>query len=138
MIKASDTYVLVIAISVLPILHYLGVEKLGCIWSRTKRWIPIHKSFNWPRKVIMPSICFTGCDVASAFHGKGGNNACQTWNIWPEASTDFRKLRQYPLVLGENDQSILEKFLVTMYDRSSATNSIDEIRLELCPKTEVV
>ena len=34
MIKASDTYVLVIAVSVLPILQDLGVEKQGRIWLR--------------------------------------------------------------------------------------------------------
>jgi hypothetical protein len=35
----------------------------------------------------------------------------------------FRKLNQYPPVLGEDDQSILEKFVVTMYDISSATEN---------------
>jgi hypothetical protein len=64
------------------------------------------------------SICllffhaFTGCDVVSAFHGKGEKSAWQTWNVWPEESTVFRKRSQYPPVLGEDDQSILEKFVV--------------------------
>ena len=44
------------------------------------------------------------------------------------------KLSQYPPVIGEDDQSILEKFVVTMYDRSSATDSIDAARLELFPQ----
>ena len=35
--KASDTDVLVISVSVLLILQDLGVEKLGRIWSRTKK-----------------------------------------------------------------------------------------------------
>ena len=74
---------------------------------------------------------FTGCDVVSAFRGKGKKSAWQTWNVCPEASTAFRKLSQYPPVKGEDDQSILEKFVVTMYDRSSATDSIDAARLEL-------
>ena len=43
----------------------------------------------------------------------------------PEASTVFRKLSQYPPVIGEDYQSILEKFAVIMYDMSSATDSID-------------
>jgi hypothetical protein len=41
------------------------------------------------------------------------------WNAWPEASTVFRKLSQYPPVLGKDDQSILEKFVVIMYDIST-------------------
>ena len=55
---------------------------------------------------------FTGCDVVSAFHGKGEKSAWQTWNVWPEESTVFRKRSQYPPVLGEDDQSILENFVV--------------------------
>jgi hypothetical protein len=60
-------------------------------------------------------------------------SAWQTWNVCPEASTVFffRKLSQYPPVIGEDDQSILEKFVVTMHDRFSATDSIDVARLEL-------
>ena len=42
-----------------------------------------------------------------------------------EVSTVFRKLNQYPPVICEDDQSILEKFVVTMNDMSSATDSID-------------
>jgi hypothetical protein len=43
----------------------------------------------------------------------------------------YRKLSQYPPVIGEDDQSILEKFVVTMHDRFSATDSTDVARLEL-------
>jgi hypothetical protein len=46
-----------------------------------------------------------------------------TWNAWSEATTVFRKLSQYPPVLGEDDQSIQEKFVVIMYDISSATEN---------------
>jgi hypothetical protein len=74
---------------------------------------------------------FTGCDAVSAFHGKGEKCAWQTWYVWPEESIVFRKLSQYPPVLGEEKQSILEKFVVTMYDRLSATDNIDVVRLEL-------
>ena len=54
---------------------------------------------------------------------KEEKTAWHTWNAWPEASTVFRKLSQYPPVLGEDDQSILEKFVVIMYDISSATEN---------------
>ena len=94
---------------------------MGRIWSRTKRWILINDR--------SPSICllfihaFNGCDVVSAYHGKGEKTAWHTWNAWPEASTVFRKFDQYPPVLGKDDQSILEKFVVIMYDISSATKN---------------
>ena len=89
---------------------------MGCIWSRTKKCILINDIS--PSIDLEKSICLlfihalTGCDVVSAFHGKGEKSAWHTWNVWPEASTAFRKLSQYPPVLGEDDQSILEKFVV--------------------------
>jgi hypothetical protein len=56
----------------------------------------------------------------------------------PEASTVFRNLSQYPPVHGEDDQSILEKFVVIMYDMFSATDSIDEARLEMFARKQVI
>ena len=43
---------------------------------------------------------------------------CMAWGVYC-----FKKTRQYPSVLGEDDQSILEKFVVIMYDISSATEN---------------
>jgi len=56
------------------------------------------------------------------------------WMPW--GSVFFGKLSQYPPVIGKDDQSILEKFVVTMYDRSSATDSIDVARLELLSRKQ--
>jgi hypothetical protein len=41
-------------------------------------------------------------------------------------------------VLGEDDQSILEKFVVIKYDMSSATDSIDEAKLELFARKHAI
>ena len=100
---------------------------MGRIWSRTKKWILIND--RSPSIGLEKSICllfihaFNGCDVVSAYHGKGEKTAWHTWNAWPKASTVFRKLSQYLPVLGKDDQSILEKFVVIMYDISSATEN---------------
>ena len=131
-IKASDTDGLVISVSVLPILQYLGVENLWVAFCKgQKKWIPIYDTS--PSIGLEKSICllffhaFTGRDVVSAFHGRREQSVWQTWNAWPEEST---VLENSP-VLGEDDQSILEKFVVIKYDMSSATDSIDEAKLEL-------
>ena len=128
MSKASDTDVLVISVSALLILRDLGVEKLWVAFGQEqKKWILIND--RSPSIGLEKSICllfihaFTGCDVVSAYHGKGEKTAWHTWNAWPEASTVFRKLSQYPPVLGKDDQSILEKFVVIMYDISIATKN---------------
>ena len=100
---------------------------MGRIWSRTKKWILIND--RSPSIGLEKSICllfihaFNGCDVISAYHGKEEKTAWHTWNAWPEASTVFRKLSQYPPVLGKDDQSILEKFVIIMSDISSATKN---------------
>ena len=39
---------------------------------------------------------FTGCDVVSAFRGKGTNSVCQTWDMCAEASDVLARLSQYP------------------------------------------
>ena len=93
MIQASGTDVLVIAVSVLPIRQVLGVEKLWVAFGQGQnvRWIPIHdiSTSIGPEKSkgLLLFHAFTGCDVVSAFRGKG--SAWQTWNVCPEASTVF-------------------------------------------------
>ena len=84
MIKANDTDVVVIAISTLPSLQELGFEKLWIAFGQGThlRWIPIHDivSTIGPEKTIgiLFFHTFSGCDVMSAFHGKGKRSAWQT------------------------------------------------------------
>ena len=74
---------------------------------------------------------FTGCDVVSAFRGRGKKTAWQTWALCPEVGPVFSKLSQYPPTMEDADLNILEKFVVTMYDKHSNTTKVDEARLPL-------
>jgi len=74
---------------------------------------------------------FTGCDTVSAFRGKGKKSAWQTWDVCPESSDVFTKPSCYPTDVEEDDTVMLEKFVVTMYDRSSSTVAVDDAPLEL-------
>ena len=74
---------------------------------------------------------FTGCDVVSAFRGKGKKSAWQTWDVCEEASGVFSKLSQYPPVVDDEDLKTLEKFVVMMYDRSSTDEGVDDVRLDM-------
>jgi len=67
----------------------------------------------------------------SAFRGKSKKSAWQTWDVCPEASYVFTKLSCYPTDVEEDDTVMLEKFVITMYDRSSSTVAVDDARLEL-------
>lgn len=136
-IKANDTDVLVISVSVLPDLINIGLQTL-CIefgQGNSLRWIPvnaIHKEIGAVKSEgLLFFHAFTGCDVVSAFRGKGKKTAWQTWDVCPDVTEVFRKLSKYPPVISEHDQNVLEMFVIMMYDRSSATASIDDARLDL-------
>jgi len=60
-----------------------------------------------------------------------GRMAWQTWDVCPEASDVFIKLSQYPATVDDDDLKTLEKFVVTMYDRSSTAAGVDDARLDL-------
>lgn len=74
---------------------------------------------------------FTGCDVVSAFRGRGKTTTGQTWAVSPEVSEFFGKLSQYPPTIEHADLNILENFDVTMYDKHSNTTKVYEAILHL-------
>uniref|UniRef100_H3A078 Uncharacterized protein n=1 Tax=Latimeria chalumnae TaxID=7897 RepID=H3A078_LATCH len=77
MIDANGTGVVVIAISVLASLKELGLEKMWIAFGQGK--IPIHDIVSTIGPVKASGIpffhAFSGCDVVSAFHGKGKKSA---------------------------------------------------------------
>ena len=113
MIKANDTDVVVLAISILPSLQELGLQKLWIAFGQGSylKWIPIHDivSTIGPEKTsgILFFHAFTGCDVVSAFHGKGKKSAWQTLNVCNDASSIFKKLSKYSPTVGDEDLEIL-------------------------------
>ena len=136
-IKANDTDVVVIAVSVLPSLQKLGLENMWIAFGQgaSARWIPVHEvvSAVGPEKAsgILYFHAFTGCDIVSAFRGKGKKSAWLTWNVCDEVSETFIKLSHCPTEVSDDDLQKLENFLVLMYDRSSAAAGVDEARLDL-------
>ena len=137
MIDANDTDIIVIAISQMPSLKTIGLEQMWIRFGKGEhtRWIPIHDlvSTLGPEKTngMLFFHAFTGCDVVSGFNGKGKKTAWQTWNVFDDASATFAKLSQSPSEIEQSDLQVLEKYVVLMYDRSSATSSVDEARLDL-------
>ena len=53
------------------------------------------------------------------------------WDVCDEASGGLSKLSQYPPVVDDEDLKTLEKFVVMMYDRSSTTEGVDDVRLDM-------
>ena len=82
LIKACDTDILVVAVNGFATLHAAGLKMLWVEFGQGQsiRWLPIHDDMVvnlGPEKSSgMPfSHAFTGCDVVSAFSGKGKKTA---------------------------------------------------------------
>lgn len=103
--------------------------------GRNQKWIPIHAintSIGMAKsKGILFFHAFIGCDFVSACRGKAKKTAWQTWDVCPDVSNVFAKLSQYLPFIEDEDQAILEKFVIAVFDRSSITEAVDEARLNL-------
>ena len=99
------------------------------------KWIPIHELLNamGPTRArrIMYFHAFSGCDVVSAFRGKGKKSAWQTWDVFDEVTATFSNLSQFPTEVTDTDLKTLERFVFLMYDRSSAATGVDQARLHM-------
>ena len=139
LVKASDTDILVIAISAMSSLHAICLQQLWIAFGqgRNMRWIPAHELYRsiGPEKGKLITLfrAFTSCDVVSAFRGKGKKSAWQTSEMCAEASDVFPGLSQYPQVASVNDNEvdILEKFVVIMFDTSSTATVVNNARLDM-------
>ena len=129
-IKANDTDVLIIAISVFPSLQSLGLQNM---WIEFGQAVEEIVTGIGPQKTrgLLYFHAFTGCDVVSSFRGKGKRTAWETWNIFTEIAETFALLSNVPASVTDADMANLEKFVILMYDRSSSACTVDEARLDL-------
>ena len=127
LVKASDTDIRVIAISVMATLQAIGLQQLWIAFGqgRNMRLIAAHELYRSiaPKKGRGTTLfhAFTGCDVVSAFRGKGKKSAWQTWDMCADAFDVFARRSQYPPTVNDNEVDILEKCVVMMYKSSTAT-----------------
>ena len=73
----------------------------------------------------------TGCDTVSAFSGRGKKTAWETWKAFPEVTDAFGELQEMPAEVSEKSMSLLERFVVLMYDRTSDIMEVNEAREQL-------
>ena len=139
-IKANDTDIVVIAVSVLPQLQDIGVETLWTAFGHGvgMKWIPIHELLTAVESAraseIMYFHAFTGCDVVSAFRGKGKKSAWQTWDVFDEVTATFSNHSQFPTEVTDTDLKTLERFVVLMYDECSHWCGRSDAA-HVCPQT---
>ena len=73
----------------------------------------------------------TGCDTVSSFTGRGKNTALEIWKVFPEVTDAFEELLRMPGDVIEESMSLLERFIVLMYDRTSDIMEVNDARKQL-------
>ena len=74
---------------------------------------------------------FTGCDTVSAFAGRGKKTAWETWKSFPEVTDALQELLAMPSEVSEGSRSLIERFVVLMYDRTSECMEVNDARKHL-------
>uniref|UniRef100_A0A8C4Q915 Tesmin/TSO1-like CXC domain-containing protein n=1 Tax=Eptatretus burgeri TaxID=7764 RepID=A0A8C4Q915_EPTBU len=79
----------------------------------------------------------TGSDT-SAFVNKGKVTAWHAWDLCPELTQTFHYLCEHPFIEVDTDSlyfRTVERFTVKLYDRTCASESVNEARLEIFLRT---
>ena len=142
-IKTVDTDVTIIAIAVF---HVLLLEELWIEFGagENRRWFPIHEYACSLGEQICSGIlfwyAFTGCDTTgkdiTSFAGRGKTSAWETWKAFPEVTESFKILSNCPSRITENDLTLIERFVILMYDRSLLNTDINSARRQLFTKKQ--
>ena len=86
-----------------------------------------------PAKYLTLSVfhAFTGCDTVSAFAGRGQKTAWETWKSFPEVTDALQELLAMPSEVSEGSRSLIERFVLLMYDRTSECMEVNYARKHL-------
>ena len=79
----------------------------------------------WTQDNVLLSPIFhvlTGCDTVSSFAGREKKTTCEIWKVFPEVTDAFEELLRMPSDVTEESMSLLERFVVVMYDRIMEVN----------------
>ena len=77
---------------------------------------------------------FTGCDTVSSFKSIGKKTAWERWNAFDEVTDAFADLSTGPDDIDSDTEQLLERFVILMYDKTSAATSINQLRKDLFTK----
>lgn len=134
MLRTVDTDVVVLAVSTVVLLEN---TQLWIAFGTGKhlRYIPAHQiatSLGAEKARALPMFhAFTGCDTVSSFAGKGKKTAFDSWKSFDAVTEVFARLVTRPGSFDEDCMSILESYVVYMYDRGSAETTVNSARKQM-------
>ncbi len=74
---------------------------------------------------VFHAITWSWCDTTSLFAGREKKTAWAVWDSYPDVTEVFLKLVYCPSEVPKGHLTILERFVVLLYDR---TCSLDKVR----------
>ena len=69
--------------------------------------------------------------MTSALHGNGKKTAWETWATFPKVSDALAALLDCPTTVSDETLSLLERFTIPMYDRTSNHSDVNAVRQTL-------
>lgn len=127
-LSSNDNEVVVLGIAAF---ERLGVDKLWIGLGRNKdfRWFQVH---DIPKRLgaRVAALHFfhavSGCDIVTAFRGKGRKSAWQIWKVFPDVTDVFTRFSMRLNSIEGTDMDNIEAFLCLIYDRTTATFVVNE------------
>ena len=96
------------------------------------RYIPAHdiaKELGCEKALSLPMFhAFTGCNTVSSFAGREKKTAFDIWKSFNEIKPVFSTLMTDPSELNDDCMSVLEAFIVLLYDRTCTENTVNLAR----------
>lgn len=134
MLRTVDTDVVVLAVSTVVLLEN---TQLWIAFGTGKhlRYIPAHQiatSLGAEKARALPMFhAFTGCDTVSSFAGRGKKTAFDTWKSFNAVTAVFAQLVSMPASFNDDCMSVLESYVVLLYDRTSSESTVNSARRHL-------
>ena len=127
MIQTADTDVVVLAVAVVGA---LSLEELWVSYGTGKshKVLPAHvfaKALGSSKSRCLPFFhALTGCDTTSFFTGHGKKTAWTTWENFPDVTRAFLELARAPSAISSGSLSLIERYLILMYDKTSPLSKV--------------
>ena len=100
----------------------------------------ICQSLGPAKSLALPMFhSFTGCDTTLTFHGHGKKKSWEAWKSFPDVTEAFAYIADYPftpLTTESPHFQQLERFIITLYDKTSNVDNINDVRKELFCQTK--
>ena len=134
MIRTADTDVVVLAVAAVAALS-LEVLWVSYGTGKSHKVLPAHvfaKALGSSKsRCLLFFHALPGCDTTSFFAGHGKRTAWTTWENFPDVTHAFLELARTPCTISSSSLSLIERYLILMYDKTSPLSKvrvdIDEI-----------